>query len=177
MVASTPSGLIISTLFADTDITKHGSGNIGASNVTRVLSRELGLATLITDLLKGLVPTLFAQLMCHNDLLTVATAVAAFTGHCWSAYISFRGGKGVATAAGAMLVLAPFSTILSAVLWVTVMLNWKKASISSLITTAALPVLTLLIHPESALVATLISVGVIWRHRANIQRLRQGVEL
>ena len=117
LVAAVPTGPILATLYADVDITATGSGNTGATNVHRVLGPRFGLATLFGDLAKGCIPVLLAHLVAEPAWYPGVVALAAFAGHCWPAYLEFKGGKGVATAAGALLALAPFIALLTAGAW------------------------------------------------------------
>jgi len=176
MLASVPTGPILATLYADTDVTEHGSGNIGATNVNRVLGNKFGLATLAGDVLKGLVPVLFAPYVYDPEWFAGLVALTAFSGHCWSAYLGFKGGKGVATAAGVMLGLAPLAALLVATAWGATVMFTKKASLGAIVGVVALPSIVGGLHPNLLWVALLLSVGVLVRHRSNISRLLSGLE-
>jgi glycerol-3-phosphate acyltransferase PlsY len=174
LVASIPTGPVLATLYAATDITQHGSGNIGATNVNRLLGRRFAVATLLGDFTKGLIPVLLAPLVVDASWYTGIVALVAFCGHCWSAYLSFRGGKGVATAAGAMAALAPLPTLLTAAAWMSVVLVTKRASVAALVGALALPGFVAVIDPAWLWVCLPMAVGVLFRHRSNIQRLATG---
>jgi glycerol-3-phosphate acyltransferase PlsY len=176
LVASIPTGVVLGTLFADVDVTRHGSGNIGATNVTRVLGRGFGAATLAGDVLKGFVPVALAPLVYESHAMIGIVAMVAFAGHCWSAYLDFRGGKGVATAAGGMLAVAPFSTLLAAIVWMLVFMVWRKASLGALVAAGALPVLVAFFRPDALWVTVALGAGVGWRHKENVRRLLAGTE-
>ena len=116
LAGSIPFGLLYGRL-AGVDVRQQGSGNIGATNVNRLLGKKLGILTLVSDLLKALVPMLIAAQILGNqpdaDLWTMMTGTAAFIGHCWPLYLKFRGGKGVATALGVFLYLAPLQALMA----------------------------------------------------------------
>jgi len=189
LLGSIPTGLVLARLFGGRDIRSAGSGNIGATNVARVLGRRLGLLTLMGDMLKGWLPLLLGGRVLDGrlpaDALSLAIcliALAAFVGHLFSAYLKFTGGKGVATALGIFLYLEPVALGLAAVLFIAVVAIWRYVSLGSLAAAAMLPVLLFLlsfVRPVSAPVIVLSSgVGILIfiKHRANIQRLLQGTE-
>jgi acyl phosphate:glycerol-3-phosphate acyltransferase len=177
LFASFPTGPALGRLLSDIDVREHGSGNTGATNVARILGKRLGVATLAGDMLKGLLPVLLAPLVSPSTWFVGAVALVAFAGHCWSAYLDFRGGKGVATAAGALLALAPGPTLAALVSWLVVVRLTRRASIAALIAAAVLPLLCWGLVPTAAPTALLLSLGVAWRHRDNVRRLRGGNEL
>ena len=130
--------------------------------------------TLFGDILKGFLPVLGAHLLLESVELASLCAVVCFCGHCWSPYLAFRGGKGVATAAGGMLALSPF-IVAGAVLTWSLLFMWKRiASVSALGGAAVLPLLSLGIDPPLWPVCTALSLGILVRHRDNIRRLRDG---
>jgi glycerol-3-phosphate acyltransferase PlsY len=177
LVASTPTGLVLAWVWADVDVRTAGSGNTGATNVARVAGRRLGALTLAGDLLKGLVPVLLAPLVVDDPTYAGAIAVAAFVGHCWSVFLGFRGGKGVATAAGGLLGLAPGPALIAVVTWLLVVKLTRRASVAALVAAAMLPLLCLALAPDATWVAVVLAAGVGWRHRSNVARLRSGTEL
>lgn len=173
------------------DILKQGSGNIGATNVGRVLGRPLGVLVFLLDFAKGAVPALTAkwfastrQLELPPDSLSVAAAVAAFLGHLYPIYLRFRGGKGVATAAGAVSVLLPGPALAALLIWFVVVLASRYVSLASLVAAAVLCVMRLVLAPQpwdaDHLILTLfclIAAGLIFlRHRSNVGRLLHGNE-
>ncbi len=171
------------------DILKHGSGNIGATNVGRVLGRGFGLLVFLLDFLKGALPTLSARLVTLDldwppNTLAVATGVAAFVGHLFPIYLSFRGGKGVATGAGVVAVLLPLPFLGSLGVWLAVVLATRTVSLASILACVYLLAQRLLLTSQpwnwdhavvSAFCVTAV-VLVIARHQANIRRLWQGTE-
>jgi glycerol-3-phosphate acyltransferase PlsY len=176
MLASIPTGPILATLYADTDVTAHGSGNIGATNVNRVLGRRFAVPTLAGDLLKGLLPVAAAPWVLDNAWFPGLVGLVAFSGHCWSAYLSFRGGKGVATAAGVIFALTPLAALLVATAWGATVMFTKRASLGALVGAVALPSVVGGLHPDLLWVALLLGLGVLLRHRSNLSRLIAGLE-
>ncbi|WP_420488578.1 glycerol-3-phosphate 1-O-acyltransferase PlsY [Pelovirga terrestris] len=174
-----PTGLLLTRFFGKEDIRKVGSGNIGATNVYRVAGRKLGLITLVGDCLKGVLPVILAlQVFELTDTPLALVALAAFVGHCFPVYLGFKGGKGVATALGIFLVLSPLAVLTAMVVFVLFLWRWRYISLASIaaaitiapavyLTTASLPIFTV-----TLVVATI----VIWRHKGNIERLRNGTE-
>lgn len=177
LVGSFPTGLVLAWAWADTDVRTVGSGNTGATNVARVAGRRLGALTLAGDAAKGLVPVLLAPLVFDDPTFVGAVALAAFAGHCWSVFLGFRGGKGVATAAGALLGLAAGPALVAVVAWLLVVKLTRRASIAALVAAALLPVLCMALAPDATWVSVVLAAGVAWRHRSNLDRLRTGTEL
>ena len=166
------------------DLRQHGSGNLGATNAVRVLGLPTGVAVYLLDTLKGflpvfvLVPLLVAT---RHDLWAIAIGVAAIAGHVRPIYLGFqKGGKGVATAGGVFLALAPLATMLGLGVWVLVFLPSGYVSLASLVTAVVFPFAMLATGTPalSALFAVAVVVAgfVVWTHRANIARLRRGEE-
>ncbi len=166
------------------DLRQHGSGNLGATNAVRVLGVTTGVVVYLLDTLKGflpvfvLVPMLIAN---RHDLWAMAIGVAAIAGHVRPVYLWFRkGGKGMATAGGVFLALAPLATALGLAVWVLVFLPSGYVSLASIVAAVLFPVAILATGTpvRSALfaVAVLTAVFVVWMHRSNIARLRRGEE-
>lgn len=176
LVASVPTGPILAALYADVDVTMHGSGNIGATNVHRILGAKFGGATLAGDLAKGFFPVLLAPMVSDTPWYPGLVAITAFIGHCWSAYLEFRGGKGVATVAGALLALMPLVALFTAIVWMVTFLTIKRSSLAALVATAALPILAFWLQPGALWVTIVLGLGVLQRHRENIDRLLSGSE-
>jgi glycerol-3-phosphate acyltransferase PlsY len=173
------------------DLRVEGSGNLGATNAFRVLGPFTASMVLLVDLLKGAFPVWLALtprlavLGPTGDALALAAAMGAVLGHAFSPWVGFRGGKGVATAAGAFLTLAPWGAIPAFGIWLILLLSTRIMSIASIAAAAALPV-TLLVHtlshPDSqprwaTLVASVVlGALILLRHRENLRRLRRGEE-
>jgi len=178
LIGAIPTGVILTRIVGGDDIRKSGSGNIGATNVYRVAGRKLGIITLIGDCLKGLLPVLGAQQAQIGTTAIAAVSVAAFIGHCYPVYLGFKGGKGVATALGIFLILSPLSILAALIVFVLVLWKWRYISLASVTAAALIPAFVAIFNwalPTFA--ATLfIAAVVIWRHKTNIDRLRQGSE-
>ena len=134
----------------------------------------MAVATLVGDLSKGLVPVLIAPLVTDWAPFQGIVALVAFCGHCWSAYLNFQGGKGVATATGAMLPIAPLATGLAAATWIGVVMLTKRSSVAALVGSIALSGFIALLHTEALWIAITMSLGVLLRHRKNIHALATG---
>lgn len=183
LLGSIPWGLVLTRLFAIADIRRHGSGNIGATNVARVAGPVLGLATLVGDFLKGWAPVALASYLdlppAGAELYAAALALLAVLGHLFPVYTRLRGGgKGVATAAGGFAALAPLAVLIALVVFVLVLALTRRVSAGSLAAAAALPPAVLsttgsaVFCAGAVMAATLIFI----RHAGNIRRLLAGTE-
>jgi len=177
LLASVPFGLVLCAVIVDADPRDGGSGNIGATNVYRQFGTRLGLLTLLLDALKGGLPTAAALVAFPNPHVAGLVALVAFAGHCFSAYLSFRGGKGVATAAGVLLALSPAAALLSLLVWFVVVAATRRSSLGALITAILMPIFVGIAAPVHLWAALLLTVGVVLRHRDNISRLLRREEL
>lgn len=179
LVGAVPFGLVICTLYGgDQDIRGAGSGNIGATNVKRVYGWRLALPTLVLDLAKGFVPTLLAVWLWPQAGLwwPALVAAAAFMGHCYSIYLEFRGGKGVATGAGGVLAIAPVPTLLAAGVWGLLLGTTGRSSVASLVAAIALVGFCAWWAPETLWMVGLLAIGIGVTHLSNIRRLMAGEE-
>ena len=176
---SIPFGLLLVKLAGKGDVRAHGSGNIGATNVSRVGGKGLGIVTLLLDILKGFLPVFLAKRMGLNLDALALMALAAVLGHVFTPWLKFKGGKGVATALGvllathAALLIVPLG-LFTFILWLT-----RQVSLGSILAAAMLPVQVLLIDGRNLaqiLPWTLLALLVIWKHRENIARLQAGTE-
>lgn len=160
------------------DITTAGSGNPGASNVSRLLGRKLGVLVFVLDGLKGALSVL-AGFLAFEYAGALMLTCAAVVGHVFPITRRFKGGKGVATAGGAMLALYPLVSVGLLVLWLAVVKLTKKASLASLVIVVGLPIgLVIVGRPVTEIVTTIgLGVFVIWRHWPNLKRLFRGEEL
>jgi len=199
-----PFGLILARM-RGVDIRKHGSGNIGATNVWRVMGAKLGLLCFVLDVIKGLAPTLFAgwwmglvrggiearPIGAADAWCWLGVMAAAVVGHMFTPFAGFKGGKGVATGLGAMLGVWPYLTLPAAgvfVVWVVVAWAWRYVSLASCVAAVSLPVMVVAlphawgvglgVREASPFLAVsgLLAVLVVVRHRANIGRLLRGTE-
>jgi glycerol-3-phosphate acyltransferase PlsY len=171
-----PFGLVISRLFFHRDIRSEGSGNIGAANALRTLGKGGAIAVLVLDALKGALPVIAGRALAGPDLAAIA-AFAAIAGHCFSPFLNFRGGKGVATNLGAVLALAWPAGGIFAAIWLAVVLACGYSSAGSLLASLAMiPALWLLAGPAAGIYAAVTAALIVYMHRANIARLRAGTE-
>jgi len=177
LLGSVPTGYILGSM-AGVDVRKEGSGNVGATNVARVLGKGRGALTLIADAAKGWLPVFAAQQLEMSVLTATLAGVAAFLGHLYSVFLRFEGGKGVATAFGVFLALAPTPTLVSITVFAVVFAASRLVSLSSMAAAGAAPVSFWILGcpPLITAAAGFIAVMIIWRHRANIQRLLAGTE-
>lgn len=177
LLGSIPTGFVLGAR-AGVDVRKSGSGNVGATNVARVLGKRQGIYTLIADAAKGWLPVAVAL---HLGLATPIAALvgtAAFLGHLFPVFLHFKGGKGVATALGVFTALAPLGTLVLVALFAAIMLFSRTVSLSSIIAAAAAPAVFWCFSYATAVVAAgaVLAAMIIVRHRSNIQRLLAGTE-
>jgi acyl phosphate:glycerol-3-phosphate acyltransferase len=184
LLGSIPFGLLLAKLFGSADIRKAGSGNIGATNVARVAGPLAGILTLLLDLGKGAAAVYGASRFAHESAAwTILAVLCVIAGHCYPVWLGFRGGKGVATAAGAFLVVCPFAVLGSIVIFILVVVYWRFVSLGSIAAAASLPLLVYFLWapghapPYAVTFGTLAAVFlVVYKHDANIQRLVEGSE-
>ncbi len=179
VLAAVPFGVVVTTLYGgDVDLRTSGSGNIGATNVARVFGWRIAVPVLVLDMAKGLGPVLLARVLWPElwPWFGGIVGAVAFIGHCWPVYLEFRGGKGVATGAGAFFGLAPLPTAIAGLVWGAVLAATGRASLAALVATLALVGLVARLAPDVAPVAALLALGVAIRHIPNIGRLVRGEE-
>ncbi|GAA5117777.1 glycerol-3-phosphate 1-O-acyltransferase PlsY [Luteolibacter yonseiensis] len=214
LLGSIPFGLLIAKA-KGINIREHGSGNIGATNVLRVVGKKYGITCLLLDALKGFIPVLIAinviRISSHSPLMTfdfpegwilhipaaealkgqiahILTALAAVLGHNYSPWVGFRGGKGIATSAGVFLALMPAGLGVLIIVFLIVFITTRYVSLASIVAAAALPMVTLwgswhhgriqdgTWNKPLFVFTVVIGLLAIWKHRSNIQRLREGTE-
>jgi acyl phosphate:glycerol-3-phosphate acyltransferase len=183
-LGSIPFGLLLAKLFGNADVRKAGSGNIGAANVARVAGLLAGILTLVLDTAKGAAAVLLAARFTHESAAwMMLAALAALVGHCFSVWLKFKGGKGVATALGVFLALCTPAALAALLLFALVAASWRYVSLGSISAAAAMPLLMYFLwapHHAPPLIITFGSLGatllVVYQHRANIQRLVRGEE-
>ena len=184
LLGSIPWGVLLTRLFTAEDIRQQGSGNIGATNVSRVAGPTLGLLTLAGDILKGAVPVFLALKLAGqhqglHDMFLAIVAMAAFFGHLFPLFTKFKGGgKGVATSAGCFIVLAPLACLVALAAFVAMLLWPRRVSAGSLAAAAVLPIAVWFstFSWELTAGAAILSVFMFIRHRDNIKRLVAGTE-
>ena len=176
LLGSVPFSVAAGVLLAGVDPRSGGSGNPGATNLGRLAGRRVAMVGLAGDLLKGAVPVALAPVVHPSPALAGLAALAAFAGHCWSPFLGFRGGKGVATAAGALLVLAPGPALAAVGVWLALVALTRRASLGAAVAALVVPVGCWLTTPGAATWAIALGLGVLLRHRDNLARLRAGTE-
>jgi glycerol-3-phosphate acyltransferase PlsY len=184
LLGSIPFGLILAKLFGRGDVRKEGSGNIGATNVSRVAGPLAGILTLLLDSAKGAVAVLVAGRYSNGSATWMVIAgLAALLGHCFPLWLKFKGGKGVATAAGMYLMLCPTAFLGGLILFLLVAGFSRYVSLSSVAAAVAMPLLTYFFwapHHAPPLVVTFgalaVAMLIVYKHDANLQRLVEGTE-
>ena len=176
LLGSIPFAIVTSRLFGLEDPRKYGSGNPGATNVLRSGNKKAALMTLIGDALKGAVAVIVAQQMGFSDTVIALVALAVFIGHLYPVFLKFKGGKGVATAAGMLLGLYPPAAVLALAAWA---LTFKLSRTSSLASLTATPLTLPLLawqQPAALLPMSVLTLLIVWRHRSNLRDLLAGRE-
>lgn len=177
LLGSIPTGLLLGKLYG-IDVRNEGSGNIGATNLYRTVGRKVGIMTLVGDCLKGLLPVLLAWKLGLLEPMQAWIGLAAFCGHVFSVFLLFKGGKGVATALGVYLALAPLAVLGALGVFILLVAIWRYISLGSIAAAAVMP-LIIFFRPHSTellIATTLISAVVIIKHHTNISRLFPGTE-
>jgi glycerol-3-phosphate acyltransferase PlsY len=174
LAGSLPFGVWVTRWARGVDVREQGSGNIGATNVARVAGKKLGVLVLFLDAAKGALPVVLAlRTLPDSPRVHVAVGVAAFLGHCFPVWLKFRGGKGVATAAGVLLVLVPLAALAGFAVYGLVLVTSRVSSLGSLsagVVAVATAVFTAR-APEYAVLSGLLFAFMLWTHRGNIRRL------
>ncbi len=184
LVGGIPFGLLLAKFFANVNVKESGSKSIGATNVLRVvkeqnpaLAKKLGASTLALDALKGVIVLLLAKYMGLSEAAQWGVAVMAVVGHCFSPYLWFEGGKGIATGMGVMMVMLPVETGIALAVWLIAAKTIRISSLSSMLGLLALLVSSFFIHPEMAHApAVIIGIILFYKHIPNFIRLIKGEE-
>lgn len=189
LIGAIPFGLILAMVFGKTNISKEGSHSIGATNVLRVLkesdpklAKRLAVLTVVCDALKGLIPMIMAKVIFDLSEQTIWTmAVLAVLGHCFSPYLKFEGGKGIATGAGVLAYFLPVELICALVVWFIAGKVLKISSLASLLALLTLIVTSFVFHYDMPVINThapifIIAFVVVYKHLPNIKRLLCGAE-
>jgi glycerol-3-phosphate acyltransferase PlsY len=177
LAGAVPTSYLVSRYGAGIDLRQHGSKNLGATNVYRVLGWRFAIPVGLFDIAKGAVPVALAPT--DPGWLPVLVGAAAVTGHVFPVFMGFRGGKGVATAAGVVLAIAPLPLGASAAVWVAALVATGYVSVASMLGAIVFPVGVLLLGPTNAYtlsVGTSLALFIVYTHRSNIQRLLAGTE-
>ena len=167
------------------DIRQHGSGNIGATNVLRVLGKPIGISVFVLDVLKGMAPVVIAQQAAApgQSLVPILAAIAAILGHNYTFWLGFKGGKGIATSAGAILLLMPLPLAFALVAWLLAFAITRYVSVASIAAGVSLPISVAALGAISGIwdlpllvFALFLAAMATWRHKTNLRRLREGTE-
>jgi glycerol-3-phosphate acyltransferase PlsY len=178
LLGSCPWGYWLVKVFRHEDVRKHGSGSIGASNVWRTYGPRLGLAVVVLDVLKGLVPALVGVHQV-SSLCGIVAGAAAMAGHARPVFLRFeKGGKMVATGGGVLMAIAPLAALPLAALWIAVFAICRYPSVASILTAVAMPLAAAALGYSDDVIAFLAvaAAAIVFLHRANLRRLRAGTE-
>ena len=182
VVGATPFGFLAGKM-KGLDIRDHGSGNIGATNAMRILGKPIGYTILFLDILKGLLPVLLAKSLGDSSLIAIATAIAAIMGHNYTFWLGFKGGKGIATTAGAVVPILPIPILVALLSWIVTLKLSRYVSVASIAAAIAIPI-TVVVQSLIAGkwdfavlgLALFVCLLAIWKHKTNIARLKRGEE-
>ncbi len=167
------------------DIRKQGSGNVGATNVMRVLGRKWGILCFVLDFLKGLLPVLAVKILTEApDALVITAGLSTVAGHIWSVFLKFKGGKGMATGGGVLVGIAPYSFICTGLIWLILFYSTRYVSAASVIAAAALPISSFIFSKTGIWTLStpfqifflVLAIVTIAKHHTNIGRLINGTE-
>jgi len=185
LVGSIPTSYIFAKLLKGIDIREHGSGNVGATNLMRTVGKAPGVIALILDAGKGLFAVIFIASAFYwkgfpvsEPLFRVILGVLAVSGHIWTIFLRFKGGKGVATAIGVFLGLSPIVTTISLLIWLILVLIFRYVSLGSIAMALSMPILMLIFKApfEYVVLAITLCLFICYKHKANIKRLLAGTE-
>ncbi len=177
LLGSVPVGFILGSL-CGVDVRQAGSGNVGATNVARVVGKRVGLLTLIGDVAKGFIPAFLSLQLVSDPRVSAFVGLAAFLGHLYPVFLKFQGGKGVATALGIFLALAPMTAIVLVLVFSLAAMVSRVVSLASMVASGLAPIVIWCFpHPPFLIwVSVAMALWVIFRHRENLQRLLSGTE-
>jgi len=178
LLGAIPFGLLFTRCLTGKDPRKHGSGNIGATNVSRTGGKTIGLLTLAADIGKGALPVTWAVVHTASDPVIALTATAAFLGHIFPVYIGFRGGKGVATMFGVLFPWQPWMAVIAFCVWLLALGAWRYVALASILAGFTLPASAWFLHTSTACISasSLFCFMMLIRHYSNIRRMIAGAE-
>ncbi|MGI6093030.1 MAG: glycerol-3-phosphate 1-O-acyltransferase PlsY [Veillonellaceae bacterium] len=179
LIGSIPNGLFVGKLVGGVDLRQFGSKNIGATNAFRVLGPWPAVAVFLTDAAKGVAGVYLGQYLIGTPLALLIGGIAAIAGHNWSAFLGFKGGRGVATGLGVIAMLSPKVTLVVFIAWALIVYFTRYVSLGSIVAAALVPVTMWLFGEilEFLIFGVIAALFVIIRHRPNIERLLKGEEL
>ena len=178
LMGSISSAVLIARVFDMPDPRTVGSGNPGATNILRQGNKTAAISTLLSDVLKGVVPVLIARAFTQDPQILATVAAAAFLGHLFPIFFNFKGGKGVATALGVYLALNPWMGLALILCWLVSALLFRYSSLAAVLTAVSSPLFAWFLLPgvPFLVLSIFIAALLVWRHQANIQRLIKGEE-
>jgi glycerol-3-phosphate acyltransferase PlsY len=178
LLGSIPFGVVVAKIYG-VNLKKVGSGNIGATNVLRAMGKGPALLTLVGDVLKGSLAVVIGRFFFHGPSLEGIIGLSAIVGHNFSLFLRFKGGKGVATSIGVLLIYSPMVGVLTVILWLMVILITRYSSLAAIVSFGVLPLgIYILDYSQGKLIISiLIAFLLIFRHTDNIKRLLEGTEL
>ena len=178
LLGSIPNGLILGKAIWGVDLRQHGSKNIGATNAWRTIGKAGGISIFVLDFLKGAISAYLGLHLGGSELAGVLCGILAIAGHSWSVFLSFQGGKGVATGLGVIAALMPMVTLIVFAVWFAIVYFTGYVSLGSIVGAALVPILTLFfgLHTEFLILGLIAAVFIIYRHKSNIERLLKGTE-
>ena len=185
LIGSIPTAYIFGRIIKGIDIRNFGSGNVGATNVYRLIGKMPAFIVLFIDALKGFAPVLLFPAIFNIDknllnpeLTSILIGVACISGHVWTVFLKFKGGKGVATTSGVMLAIAPKVFLIALIVWVIIFLLFRYVSLASITAAISLPIASLVMNKAFPLVLFSITICFIgtYKHKSNISRLLKGKE-
>jgi len=179
LLGSVPFGILVGRMFYGVDPRTVGSGNIGTANSMRAFGRTGAVLVLLGDAIKGALPTFIAVHYMEAAWMAALVGLATVVGHNWSVFLRFRGGKGVATTLGVVIVLSFPAAVAFGAVWLATAGLTRYASLASILASAAVPVTMFLLHdPMSYVYYGIVALAlIVWRHESNIRRLFAGTEL
>jgi acyl phosphate:glycerol-3-phosphate acyltransferase len=181
LLGAIPTSYLVARVFAGVDLRQYGSKNLGATNLYRLLGFKAAIPTALFDILKGVFPVFYAHLQLdpHPGVWPLVLGFAAVVGHVFSPFVRFKGGKGVATAAGVFLALTPWSLLLGLGVWIVTVALTRYVSLGSMLAAVALAVSVPFLHPgypDVFVAAVVVALFIVFTHRANLKRLLAGNE-
>jgi len=179
LLGSIPTGLVVCRLFTKIDPRQTGSKNIGATNVYRTAGKKLGILTLAIDVLKGALPVWMAIYWGLRPHWVALAGLSPVLGHIFPIFLGFKGGKGVATALGAYLMISPVAVLVEALVFTGIVWKWRFISLGSITCATTIPILIAFFRSDSqaySIMSVLIAALILYRHQSNIARLLQGTE-
>ena len=158
------------------DLSREGTGTLGARNVGRTLGRTAGIFILILDIMKGITAVMAAGIISEQPIAPIIGWLGLVCGHCWSVFLGFKGGKGLASSAGALLIISPILLLLELVIMLVIIATFRNIYLAAIIATAFLPVLVWAIGGNIHFIITtlLIAVIILYRHKKNLSDLRKS---